>query len=323
MSDHPSNANPSAPHRAAAVILVPERHRNHNPPSSPAGCLPHPGNANAGAASPNSALLPREYRKGNWTLHETLVLIAAKRLDDERRSRGGATESKPTVHQNHSQQNCRSAEQRWKWVENYCWNHQCFRSQNQCNDKWDNLLRDYKKVRDYEARRCPSSSSDKPDDKKGSGDDVASSYWTMEKHERKERNLPSNLVQEVFEALTDVLSRRNANKTSVSNAIILTPRPPPLAVTPAAAHESLQPIATPAAPPPPPPLQQQEPHRQPSISGNLPPQNSPLQCHIIQRQISPFCSFPFPRWDLVKNSNKIWQKCSFSLSRLFYESRGG
>ncbi|XXG72238.1 hypothetical protein AAC387_Pa07g1382 [Persea americana] len=27
----------------------------------------------------------KEYRKGNWTLNETLVLITAKKMDDERR----------------------------------------------------------------------------------------------------------------------------------------------------------------------------------------------------------------------------------------------
>ncbi|KAF8412734.1 hypothetical protein HHK36_000703 [Tetracentron sinense] len=43
----------------------------------------------------------------------------------------------------------RPAELRWKWVEDYCCRNGCLRSQNQCNDKWDNLMRDYKKV--YEA----------------------------------------------------------------------------------------------------------------------------------------------------------------------------
>ena len=192
MSDRPSNTTPSNQHRPPPVI------QNPSPPSF----LPQPSSV---PPSP-----PREYRKGNWTLHETLVLITAKGLDDERR--------KPS---SNGQQNSRSVEQRWKWVENYCWNHQCIRSQNQCNDKWDNLLRDYKKVRDYETKKSPSSSS----------------YWSMEKHARKEKNLPSNLAQEVFDALADVLARRNAVKT-------------PNAIAPSVE----------AALPP---------QRQPSISGNI------------------------------------------------------
>ncbi|MQM10942.1 hypothetical protein Taro_043841 [Colocasia esculenta] len=296
MSDHPPNSNPNPQPRSAALIL-PDHH--HSPLPSPAGFLPHQApNANTAPASPNSSTsqLPREYRKGNWTLHETLVLITAKRLDDERRARG-TPDAKHQMHQappGQSPQNCRSAEQRWKWVENYCWNHQCFRSQNQCNDKWDNLLRDYKKVRDYESRRCSSSSSEggsggKVDDKKHNS--LAPSYWTMEKHERKERNLPSNLVQDVFQALTDVLNRRNAHKAVVSNTTPLVPRPPPpppppllpasaTAPAPPSTLPSLQvqqqvatpthapaPLPPPLPPPPPPLLQQgQEQHRQPSVS---------------------------------------------------------
>ncbi|XVE74603.1 hypothetical protein DITRI_Ditri12bG0030600 [Diplodiscus trichospermus] len=125
----------------------------------------------------------REYRKGNWTIQETLTLITAKRLDDERRTRPSTSSpSKP-------------GEPRWKWVENYCWDHGCFRSQNQCNDKWDNLLRDYKKIRHYQSSQ-PQSSDHFP------------SYWSMERQQRKLHNLPTNMSPEVFEALTDVLQRK-------------------------------------------------------------------------------------------------------------------
>ncbi|XP_068655077.1 uncharacterized protein [Aristolochia californica] len=138
--------------------------------------------------------LEREYRKGNWTLHETLVLISAKKMDDERRlNRGSEREgrSKPT-------------EQRWKWVEDYCWKNGCFRSQNQCNDKWDNLMRDYKKVREYERRVS-----------EGGG----ISYWKMEKHERKERNLPTNLFPQIFEALIEVVERRGFQRVPTGLAV--------------------------------------------------------------------------------------------------------
>lgn len=124
----------------------------------------------------------REYRKGIWTLEETMILLEAKKQDDERRMRGGDKERGKT------------AELRWKWVENYCFKHGCIRSQNQCNDKWDNLLRDYKKVREYENRLSPGQPS----------------YWHLEKHERKERGLPSNLLYQVYEALHEVVDKRYA-----------------------------------------------------------------------------------------------------------------
>ncbi|EFJ31936.1 hypothetical protein SELMODRAFT_402580 [Selaginella moellendorffii] len=128
---------------------------------------------------------PREYRKGNWTFHETMILITAKKLDDERRAKGGDKRGK-------------CAEYRWKWVENYCWKNGCQRSQNQCNDKWDNLLRDYKKVRDYETKIQPGQQS----------------YWQLEKHERKERGLPSSLMIQIYDALHDIVDKRLPSSSS-------------------------------------------------------------------------------------------------------------
>lgn len=131
----------------------------------------------------------REYRKGNWTVNETLTLIRAKKMDDERRMKkesGGEGRSS------------RPAELRWKWVEDYCWRNGCMRSQNQCNDKWDNLMRDYKKVREHEK---------KVSEGRGEG-----SYWKLERHERKDRNLPTNLLPEIYEALVEVVEKRGNQK---------------------------------------------------------------------------------------------------------------
>ncbi|XP_018675715.2 trihelix transcription factor ASR3-like [Musa acuminata AAA Group] len=227
----------AAEHSSALALL----HHHHQPPPHPHAQPP---------ASPSAAGgIVRCYRKGNWTLHETLILITAKRLDDERRAgassslahcspsaaAGGGPVAVP-----------RSAEQRWKWVENYCWRNGCLRSQNQCNDKWDNLLRDYKKVRGYEAR---------------AGGGELPSYWAMERHERKERNLPTNLAGEVFEALTDVLSRRAARR---ANATPVSSRPPP---PPPSPPRLPQPPANPPPPPPlPPPPPPPPPPAQPSVS---------------------------------------------------------
>ncbi|XP_073136432.1 uncharacterized protein [Henckelia pumila] len=137
----------------------------------------------------NIVPMMRDHRKGNWTLQETMVLIEAKKMDDERRMKrlwgDGGERGKPT-------------EPRWKWVEDYCWNSGCLRSQSQCNDKWDNLMRDFKRVREYEIRRL----AEKDEEKK------YYSYWGMEKNQRKENNLPPNMLSQTYDALVEVVERK-------------------------------------------------------------------------------------------------------------------
>ncbi|KAJ1273414.1 hypothetical protein BS78_06G278500 [Paspalum vaginatum] len=235
MSNASSDPSPSSSAAAASPLAL---IRPQHPHAAHAHMTP-PSPASAPAPPPSPASAPRDYRKGNWTLHETLILITAKRLDDDRRAGGHghghglpAAAGSPTTP--------RSAEQRWKWVENYCWNHGCLRSQNQCNDKWDNLLRDYKKVRDYESRAAANAPAG------GAGGAAAGvpSYWAMERHERKDRNLPTNLAPEVYDALTDVLSRRAARRGGAA-ILALPPPPPPSPPKPL--------LAQPRHPPPPPP----------------------------------------------------------------------
>ncbi|XP_010540685.1 PREDICTED: uncharacterized protein LOC104814367 isoform X2 [Tarenaya hassleriana] len=142
----------------------------------------------------------REYRKGNWTVSETMVLIEAKKMDDDRRLRRSIGLS---AAEEHDGGRGKPAELRWKWIEDYCWSKGCLRSQNQCNDKWDNLMRDYKKIRELERRTVEESSSAS-----------ASSYWKMEKSERKERNLPSNMLSEIYYALVEVVGKKGLSSGS-------------------------------------------------------------------------------------------------------------
>ncbi|KAK6918905.1 Myb/SANT-like DNA-binding domain 4 [Dillenia turbinata] len=214
-------------------------------------------------------ILMRDYRKGNWTVQETMVLIEAKKMDDERRTKRSSG-GDPT----NSEGRNRPTELRWKWVEDYCWKNGCLRSQNQCNDKWDNLMRDYKKLRDYERRLVASSEGN------------ALSYWKLEKNERKEKNLPSNMVPQIYEALVEVVERKGSGRSqrvtgalnvvgggssSSANVSVAYSVVQPLnSVQPAAA--SLPPVVqhhhisapTPPLPLPPPPLPPfPQPHMQP------------------------------------------------------------
>lgn len=79
------------------------------------------------------------------------------------------------------------------------------------------------KVRDYESRSVTAR-----EDQRAAGTSTdCPSYWTMERLERKERNLPTNLAREVFDALTDVLGRRVARR-----ALPLALLPPPQPTVP-------------------------------------------------------------------------------------------
>ncbi|KAL6893623.1 hypothetical protein ACP4OV_007721 [Aristida adscensionis] len=147
--------------------------------------------AGAGAGAQAAA---REYRRGNWTLPETMVLIEAKgKVHAERlRDQGVA---------------------RWEWVEDYCCRRGCQRSKNQCNDRWDNLMRDYKKVRAYELAA-------------GAGAGAAVGYWAMDRAARKERGLPSSLPREIYDAMEEAIEGRMSMGSAGAGAFLV-PSPSP------------------------------------------------------------------------------------------------
>lgn len=163
----------------------------------------------------------REYRKGNWTLNETMVLIEAKKMDDERRMRRSIGLPPPEQPQDsRSSSSNKPAELRWKWIEDYCWRKGCMRSQNQCNDKWDNLMRDYKKVREYERRRVESSFAAPEPSSSSAAAAETPSYWKMEKSERKERNLPSNMLPQTYQALLEVVESKTLPSSTAATVAV-------------------------------------------------------------------------------------------------------
>ncbi|KAG7598873.1 Myb-like domain [Arabidopsis suecica] len=167
-------------------------------------------------------VMMREYRKGNWTLNETMVLIEAKKMDDERRMRRSIGLPLPEQQQDSrssSSSSNKPAELRWKWIEDYCWRKGCMRSQNQCNDKWDNLMRDYKKVREYERRRVESSFTAAESSSSSAPAGETASYWKMEKSERKERSLPSNMLPQTYQALFEVVESKTLPSSTAATAV--------------------------------------------------------------------------------------------------------
>jgi hypothetical protein len=115
----------------------------------------------------------RIYKKGNWTAAEILVLQLARREDFDRVRKGNLKERH------------KSAQERWKWIEDYGWSQGVHKSAQQCQDKWELLVSEFKKVNDYE--------------KNVSG--IQKSYWDLSKEERKKTAMPPNFYKEVYNAL--------------------------------------------------------------------------------------------------------------------------
>ncbi|KAL2526445.1 Uncharacterized protein Adt_11499 [Abeliophyllum distichum] len=71
------------------------------------------------------------------------------------------------------------------------------------------------------------------------------SYWKIEKNERKDKNLPSNMLPHIYEALVEVVEKKcltaatnsNANATTVVGLssiphVMQNPMPPPMVLLP-------------------------------------------------------------------------------------------
>ncbi|KAH9300594.1 hypothetical protein KI387_012177, partial [Taxus chinensis] len=116
---------------------------------------------------------PTQKGRARWSIVETVVLIKAKRIERDTQLNSGTM--KRTI----------TANEKWRIVEDYCCTHGLLRTASQCRDRWEHVLPDYKRVRDYEAH-IPF------------GHD---SYWSMTGRERAEKKLPANFAMELFDAM--------------------------------------------------------------------------------------------------------------------------
>lgn len=76
-----------------------------------------------------------------WTTHEVLILISEKRKADEAASQKGARAQ------------TMSAKEKWSGIEDGMWGQGVYRSGHSGKNKWDNMLGEFKKVKDYEPKR--------------------------------------------------------------------------------------------------------------------------------------------------------------------------
>ncbi|KAH9314569.1 hypothetical protein KI387_023196 [Taxus chinensis] len=115
----------------------------------------------------------RQKSRVRWSIADTSILIEAKRIERDTQTNGSAM--KKAI----------SSTEKWKIVQNYCSSHGVDRTANQCRDRWEHVLPDFKRIRDYESH-IPS------------GHD---SYWNMTTRERIDRKLPANYAKEIFDAM--------------------------------------------------------------------------------------------------------------------------
>jgi hypothetical protein len=94
-------------------------------------------------------------------------------------------------------------------VEDYCFAYKVQRAASSCKNKWENLLQEIKKVRDYK-RRQPSGRS---------------AYWDMTKEERRANALPPNVNQDIFNLVISMLGgKASVNPPSVSESVRESPQ---------------------------------------------------------------------------------------------------
>lgn len=158
---------------SAGLVLGDSRH--HHTMSVTGEGVNFEQQANPGRASGKG----RAYKKGAWTVAEVMVLQAAKREDYEGQgqSKAGGTKEKH-----------RTAQERWLWIEDICWSNAVHRSAQQCQDKWESLVPEFKKVLDYEKNLRVGQKS----------------YWQMLPEDRKKTpKLPPNLPNEAFKAMLE------------------------------------------------------------------------------------------------------------------------
>ncbi|KAG0559789.1 hypothetical protein KC19_10G129200 [Ceratodon purpureus] len=115
----------------------------------------------------------RVYKKGPWSVPEMLALQSAKREDVERVGKGAPREKH------------RTAQEKWQSIEDFCWLRFVQRSAQQCQDKWESMSAEFKKVKDFESGTLHGQKS----------------YWLMTIDERKAFRVPPNFQKEVYTSL--------------------------------------------------------------------------------------------------------------------------
>lgn len=120
------------------------------------------------------------HRQGDWLPNETLVLLEAKRKEQDMFSG--------------SRRSILTADDKWKFVSDYCRTQSVQRSKEQCRFKWENMLPDYRKIKEYEELK----------------DTAEQSYFTLDSCEKKTKQLPSNMDLDVYQRISSIMCNKPA-----------------------------------------------------------------------------------------------------------------
>jgi hypothetical protein len=138
--------------------------------------------ATSGQASKARLRLEKRSRARNWDVAEMLSLAHAKRAEWEKYEQVTVRERAEM-----------SAQQKWDAIGQYMQEHGFpERDGRGCKVKWENLLSDFKGVKDWENR----SGNEGP------------AYWAMSSNERQAEGLPRQFAQELFDVLDNLYSTR-------------------------------------------------------------------------------------------------------------------
>ncbi|RZC70798.1 hypothetical protein C5167_033940 [Papaver somniferum] len=116
-----------------------------------------------------SSRITRSRLAADWTTEELVTLVTETVAIDAAFSR-----ALPSI-------------QKWKMISDKCTALGVGRSSDQCHRKWESLLVDYKKIKDWESKRG------------------LVSYWSLEKERKMEHELPISFDAELFKCLDESL----------------------------------------------------------------------------------------------------------------------
>eukprot|EP00249_Psilotum_nudum_P016059 c25639_g1_i2 orf=373-1293(+) len=143
--------------------------------------LENTGFATPAAAEQMDESVEKNSRHPRWTKEETLVLMDAKKMQEED-ARELVVAGRPF-----------SANEKWEFVQSCCKLRGVDRDAQQCRKRWSNLYGEYKKVKDWQMQHR------------------SENYWTLRRDERREAKLPGTFEFDIYAVLDSLISTRSGS----------------------------------------------------------------------------------------------------------------
>ncbi|KAJ7531894.1 hypothetical protein O6H91_14G063300 [Diphasiastrum complanatum] len=157
-------------HLPCPLFSAATRGRNTNKWSIESG--PH---VHASQDTPYRRDTPNSQRAENWSLDEMIILLDAKKIEDNVYATGGLCKK------------IRSAKDKWGAISARCVENNVQKTPHQCWVKWVKLNKAFRKIFRYEREISTTEES----------------FWNLSTKARKEKSLPTSLNQDVFNAMVE------------------------------------------------------------------------------------------------------------------------